>query len=146
MLPHKPMLTPNSSPTRLLMRISALMVLATFMVGCASRRADSQAVYQPIEPLRPVAKQHTTPMSVKVTGTVVDPQTCTLPAGSQLQDAIIAAGGFTVNSYQQGVHLVRGDDPSSIYDLRDAEQWGGQDVRLQDGDVVIVPFWLRPAE
>jgi protein involved in polysaccharide export with SLBB domain len=120
------------------MNTRALLVTAgTLLLGLAPSRAqDSQAT--PTPAITPAPNQ----IIVNVLGNVKRVDRITLPAGSGLLDAIVAAGGFAEyanTSKIMIIHKTRADKPDVTYvDMTKILSGTVRDIVLRYGDTVEV--------
>ncbi len=102
--------TPNTTTSRLtliLFLVVALVITAGAALLVATRPAPVQITINPPSPTHTPGPTATpAPVMVYITGAVVNPaQLYTLPAGSRVENAIVAAGGFTDVADRERVNL-----------------------------------------
>ena len=116
------------------MRTFSSVLIMALAVGCSAPR----------EYVAPAGKdavaETSSPISVSVDGEVQHPQESSFPGGIRLADAIARAGGFTEFAARHKVKVLHRDGTCCRYNLLHPgkKDYGG-DVRLRDGDTVLVP-------
>lgn len=86
----------------LLSGVILIVVAASFCIGLFATGTES------VEPiLTPMEPTSTPDIKIDVKGNVVNPGVYTLPGGSRVQDAVLAAGGFSSPEDEQTVNLAQ---------------------------------------